>query len=193
MSTRSFQSRRGQINLMGPRSRFRSSGSRPKRRPISRMVFSSRMSAAPTASISALVERVLLHAADRLTLHQLPQELDDGQYQLGDRFLDVFRLRVPSRRRAPASFRPGGRGGGALRRRSSSRRNCRSSAAVTGTASTARRERADGFDFLRRRGRLPALHRLDLARRRPARRRGRFARGSGITRSVAQRSADRRR
>src|ERR671910_520094 len=59
-----------------------------------------------------LGERMLLHAADRLTLHQLSQELDDRQYQLGDRFLDIFGLRVPSRRRDPAALLPRGRGGG---------------------------------------------------------------------------------
>jgi hypothetical protein len=42
----------GHINLIAPRSRFRSSGVRPNRLPMSRTVSSSRMSATPTASIS---------------------------------------------------------------------------------------------------------------------------------------------
>ena len=35
-----------------------------------------------------VVERPLLHAAERLALHQLPQQLDQGEHELGEPALD---------------------------------------------------------------------------------------------------------
>src|SRR5712692_497146 len=47
-------------------------------------------------------ERLLFHAANGLAFHQPPQELDDRQYELRDRFLHVLGLGIPSHRRGAA-------------------------------------------------------------------------------------------
>src|SRR5262249_17139293 len=44
-------------------------------------------------------ERTGIHAADRLTLHQLTQELDQRENEPRDRALHVLRIGVPARRR----------------------------------------------------------------------------------------------
>src|SRR5882762_5268456 len=56
-----------------------------------------------------------LHAADRLALHQLAQELDEREHEPRDRALHVLGVGVPARRREIAHARldwpsPGGRG-----------------------------------------------------------------------------------
>src|SRR5690349_6825360 len=45
-----------------------------------------------------VVERALLHAAERLALHQLPQELDQRQHELGETALDLLRVGVDAPR-----------------------------------------------------------------------------------------------
>ena len=97
-----------------------SSGVRPNLLPISRSSPRAHQRVADRFDLLAR-QRLLLHAPDRLPLHQLAQELDDRQHELRDRLLHVVRLRIPSHRR------------GAFR---DSRRSARSSAAVTGAAAT---------------------------------------------------------
>jgi hypothetical protein len=48
-------------------------------------------------------QRLLLHPPDRLTLHQLPQEFDNRQYQLRHRSLNIVGLGVPAQRRGVAA------------------------------------------------------------------------------------------
>src|SRR5438552_6495156 len=43
-------------------------------------------------------QRFLLHSPNGLTLHQLAEELDERQYELGDRLLHFLRLGIPSQR-----------------------------------------------------------------------------------------------
>ena len=92
-------------------------------------------------------ERVVLHPADRLTFHQLAQELHDRQHELCDRRWTSSGWGF---QRAGGDLRPPRDRGrdavdGRRRRRSSSRRNSRSSASVTGTAERAGRARIFAF------------------------------------------------
>src|SRR5437763_12660422 len=47
-----------------------------------------------------LGQRLLLHPANRLTLHQLAQELNDGEHELRHGSLHIVGLRIPAHRRS---------------------------------------------------------------------------------------------
>src|SRR4051794_22700492 len=52
-----------------------------------------------------VVEVPHFHAAERLALHQLPQELDQGEHELSEPTLDVLRVGLdPARQRAPRAL-----------------------------------------------------------------------------------------
>ena len=132
------------INLpSGPRSRLSPRGQAELASDVADCFFELSSAPSPTASTSLRRQRLLLHAADRLTLHQPAQELDDRQHELRDRLLHFVWFGIPSHRRGAFARRRRAllpdRDGLASASASRSRRlSARSSAAVTGAAATVR-------------------------------------------------------
>ena len=81
----------------GPRSRFRSSGSNPKRSPIVRQCLFEAHESQSDRLHFGVGQRLRLHSPNGLPFEKLAQEFHERQHQLRHRALNVFRIGIPAR------------------------------------------------------------------------------------------------